>query len=425
MKKTFLFLLVSIISTMAYSQISMEYCQDKAKENYPTFRNTGILEKTSKYSINNANKNYFPQLNLSAKASYQSDATTIDIVFPIPIDLELPKISRDQYQAVLELSQLIWDGGATQAKKKEIKAEFETKKASLEVELYTLRDRVANIYFGILSIKEQKNQALLMESELGRNYNQISAFMESGLANESDLDLIRVEQLNLSQRITEIEIMEKSYIRILSLMIGEDIKTDIEFQEPNLITSNLKDEIRRPELAAFESQIKLLELKNKMINAQSYPHVGFFAQGGYGKPALNMFNEEADFFAIIGLRMNWNIGSFYTMKDNKRIIETNKELINTNKGAFVLNTNLQKETQKSDIQRLEKLVSSDKEIIVLRERIKNSSQYKMENGTISTSDYIKDVNAFDMANQNMILHKTQLLMSIYKYNNIINSENEK
>lgn len=420
MKKIFLFLLFSITSTMAFSQVSIEFCQEKAKENYPTFRNTGILEKTAKYSINNANKNYFPQLNLSAKASYQSDVTAIDIVLPFAIEIDMPKMSKDQYQAVLELNQMIWDGGATQTKKKEIRAELQTQKASLEVELYTLRDRVASLYFGILSIKEQKSQALLMEKELERNFSQISAFMESGLANESDLDLIRVEQLNLSQRIEEIELMEKSYIRILSLFIGEDLKANTEFLEPSLITSNLNDEIRRPELMAFESQVKLLDIKSKMLNVQSYPHLGFFAQGGYGKPALNMFKEDADFFAVVGLRMSWNIGSFYTKKDSKRIIESNKELINSNKGAFLLNTNLQKESQKTEIQRLEKLVLSDKEIIKLREKIKNSSEYKLENGTISTSDYIKDVNAYDMANQNMILHKTQLSMSIYKYTTIIN-----
>lgn len=420
MKKIFLFLLFSITSTMAFSQVSIEFCQEKAKENYPTFRNTGILEKTAKYSINNANKNYFPQLNLSAKASYQSDVTAIDIVLPFAIEIDMPKMSKDQYQAVLELNQMIWDGGATQTKKKEIRAELQTQKASLEVELYTLKDRVANLYFGILSIKEQKSQALLMEKELERNFSQISAFMESGLANESDLDLIRVEQLNLSQRIEEIELMEKSYIRILSLFIGEDLKANTEFLEPSLITGNLNDEIRRPELMAFESQVKLLDIKSKMLNVQSYPHLGFFAQGGYGKPALNMFKEDADFFAVVGLRMSWNIGSFYTKKDSKRIIESNKELINSNKGAFLLNTNLQKESQKTEIQRLEKLVLSDKEIIKLREKIKNSSEYKLENGTISTSDYIKDVNAYDMANQNMILHKTQLSMSIYKYTTIIN-----
>ncbi|MFA7081958.1 MAG: TolC family protein [Bacteroidales bacterium] len=420
MKKIFLFLLFSVVSTMTFSQVSIEFCQEKAKENYPTFRNTGILEKTASYSISNANKNYFPQLNLSAKASYQSDVTAIDIVLPFAIEIDMPKMSKDQYQAVLELNQMIWDGGATQTKKKEIKAELETQKASLEVELYTLKDRVANLYFGILSIKEQKSQALLMEKELERNFSQISAFMESGLANESDLDLIRVEQLNLSQRIAEIELMEKSYIRILSLMIGENLKADTEFLEPNLIAGNLNDEIRRPELMAFESQVKLLDIKSKMLNVQSYPHLGFFAQGGYGKPALNMFQEYADFFAVVGLRMSWNIGSFYTKKDSKRIIESNKELINSNKGAFLLNTTLQQESQKTEIQRLDKLVLSDKQIIMLREKIKNSSEYKMENGTISTSDYIKDVNAYDMANQNMILHKTQLSMSIYKYTTIIN-----
>lgn len=422
MKKILIFLLFATLSNMATSQISIEHCQKKAKENYPTFRNTGILEKTSVFSIKNANKNYLPQLNFSAKASYQSDVTSLDIQMPFAIDLDLPTMPKDQYQAVLELSQLIWDGGFTKSRKEEIRAELQTKKASLEVELYTLRDRVANIYFGILSIKEQKSQAKLMEKELGRNYNQIQAFIEGGLANESDLDLIRVEQLNLNQRIVEIDLMEKSYIRVLSILIGEEIGYDMEFREPSLSSNDLKNSISRPELLAFESRIKLLDLKNKMLNAQSHPYLGFFAQGGYGKPALNMFGEEADFFALVGLRLSWNISSFYTKKNSKRIIETSKELINSNKEAFILNTKLQQQTQKSEIDRLKTLVLSDKEIIEIRERIKKSSEYKLENGTISTSDYIKDVNAYDIASQNMIVHKTQLLMSIYKYNNIINSD---
>lgn len=425
MKRTLVFLFFFIASNISYSQMSIEYCQNKAKENYPIYRNTGILENLSRFSIKNANKNYFPQLNFSAKASYQSDVTSVDIELPFPIDLELPTMTKDQYQAVFELSQMIWDGGYTKHKKQEIRAELESKKSSLEVELYTLRDRVANIFFGILSIREQKSQAKIMDKELERNYSQIQAFMDGGLANQSDLDLIKVEQLNLKQRLVEISILEKSYIRVLSLLMGIELLEDAVFEEPNLDIHKFQNDINRPELLYFESQVRLLDTKIKMINSQFLPNLGLYAQGGYGRPGLNMFSQEPDFFSIIGLRLSWNITSLYTRKDNIRIIESNKELINSNKTSFILNTNLQKETQHSEIEKLKSLLLSDIEIIILRERIKLSSQYKLENGIISTSDYIKDVNAFDIASQNKILHKTELLMSIYKYNNIINRKDEK
>ena len=412
-------------STVVFSQITIEYCQEKAKTHYPTFSNTGILEKTASYSIANANKNYLPQLNFSAKATYQSDVTAIDIKLPLPITVDFPSMSKDQYQAVLELSQLIWDGGYTCNKKEETKAELESQKASLEVDLYTLRDRIANLYFGILSIKEQKAQAHLMEKELEINLKQVEAYVESGLANESDLDFVRVEQLNIKQRILEIELLEKSYIKILSIMIGEELSNGTKFEEPKLSQKNLSSQIRRPELMAFESQINLLDTKKKLINTQSMPQFAAFAQGGYGKPALNMFNENPDFFAIIGLRMSWNISSFYTKSNKRQSIELNKELIESNKEAFLFNTNLQLESQKTEVERLEKLLGSDHQIIVLRERIKESAQYKLDNGTMSVSDYIKEVNATDMAQQNKIFHRIQLLMSIYKHNNLTNQSYEK
>jgi len=412
-------------STVVFSQKTIEYCQQKARAHYPKFSNIGILEKTAEYSISNANKSYLPQLNLSAKATYQSDVTAIDLKTPLPIEVDFPRMSKDQYQAVLEMSQLIWDGGYTNNKKEETKAELESQKAGFEVELYTLRDRIANLYFGILSIKEQKAQAYLMEKELERNLKQVEAYVEGGLANESDLDFVRVEQLNIKQRIVEIELLEKSYIKVLSIMIGEELRNETKFEEPKLSQKNLSSQIQRPELRAFESQINLLDTKKKIINTQSMPQFAAFAQGGYGKPALNMFNENPDFFAIIGLRMSWNISSFYTKLNKRLTLESNKQLIESNKEAFLFNTNLQLESQKTEVERLEKLLQSDKDIIQIRERIKQAAEYKLENGTMSVGDYLKEVNSSDIAKQNSIVHRIQLLMSIYKHKNLTNQSYEK
>ena len=428
MKKIiFVFILIIGLCYNSYSQITIEYCQTKAKENYPTFSNTALLEKTSKYSLSNANVNYLPQLNFFAKATYQSDVTKIDVTLPPPLTadfIKLPEMSKDQYQAALELSQVIWDGGYTHQKKKEIKAELESQKANLEVELYTLRDRVANLYFGILSIKQQKALSLLMQKELDRNVSQVQSFVESGLANESDLDLLRVEKLNLNQRITEIELLEKSYLKMLSIMMGETLSETSNFVEPNLSLQKPSSIILRPELMAFDSQIKILDAKKQMINTLSMPQLAAFAQGGYGKPALNMFNENPDFFAIVGLRLSWNISSFYTKRNNTHQIEVNKQLLESNRSAFLFNTNLQLEGQNTEIERLEKLLEVDKQIIVLREKIRETSEFKMENGTMSVSDYIKEVNTTDVAKQNEILHRIQLLMSIYKQNNLTNQSYE-
>jgi outer membrane protein TolC len=427
MRRIVILILALFFCLSSYSQITIEYCQSKAKANYPTFSNTSLLEKSSAYSLSNATRTYLPQINFVAKATYQSDVTRIDISLPPPLStdfIDFPQMSKEQYQAALELSQIIWDGGYTYNKRKEIKAELESQKANLEVELYTLRERIANLYFGILSIREQKALTLLMQKELERNVSQVKALNETGLANESDLDLLSVEKLNIEQRLVEIELLEKSYIRMLSLMMGENLSVETKFIEPNLKYSKLSSANFRPELQAMDSQIKLLDAKKKMINVASMPQIAAFAQGGYGKPALNMFNQDPDFFAIVGLRLNWNIGSFYTKSNNSHQIEINKQLLESNRNAFLFNTNLQIEGQLTEIERLEKLLKSDNQIIVLREKIKETSKYKMDNGVMSVSDYLKEVNATDLSKQNEILHRIQLLMSIYKQNNLTNQSYE-
>lgn len=427
MIKIIILIFALINCSNVFSQITIEYCQSKAKANYPAFSNTSLLEKSSIYSLSNATRAYLPQLNFVAKATYQSDVTRIDVTLPPPLTsdfIEFPQMSKEQYQASLELNQIIWDGGYTYNKRKEIKAELETQKANIEVELYSLRDRIANLYFGILSIKEQKSLTLLMKTELERNVNQVKAFNETGLANESDLDLLNVEKLNVEQRLLEIELLEKSYIKMLSLMMGEEISIETKFIEPDLKSSNLSSVNLRPELKAIDSQIKLLDAKKKMINVGSMPQIAAFAQGGYGKPALNMFNQDPDFFAIVGLRLNWNIGNFYTKSNNSHQIEINKQLLESNRNTFLFNTNLQIEGQLTEIERLEKLLASDKQIIALREKIKETSKYKMENGVMSVNDYIKEVNATDLSKQNEILHRIQLLMSIYKQSNLTNQSYE-
>lgn len=425
MKKVFITVFLVFLYSLGFSQISIDYCQQKSRENYPLYRNFNLLEKTSNFTIENTKRNYLPQVNFSIKTSYQSDVTKIDFDLPFPMNIDFPEMKKDQYQAFLEIGQLIWDGGLTSNKKKEAKAELESQNSTLEVELYNLKDRIANIFFGILSIKEQKTQALLMEKELGRNIKQIEAYIESGLANQSDLDLIKVEELTIKQRISEIEIMEKTYIKLLSIFIREELSVDAEFSEPELKVYNLSNNIFRPELKVFDSQIKLIDIKKRLVNNLSMPQISAFAQGGYGRPALNMFNEDFDFYGIIGLRLNWNISSLYTKSNKINILEVNKQLVESNRNAFLFNTNIQLENQNSEISRLESQLKRDNEIIQLRERIKKASEFKLENGTISVSDYIKDVNAEDISKQNQILHRIQLLMSIYKYNNIINQPYEK
>ncbi|NDP19784.1 MAG: TolC family protein [Paludibacter sp.] len=398
--------------------LTVEMCQEKAKVNYPLVKQYGLIEQTAQYNISNANKGYLPQLTLSARGTYQSQVTKLPITLP---NLIIPELSKDQYQAVLEASQVIWDGGVISAQKKITNANTEVEKQKLEVDLFALNERVNQLFFGILLINEQIIQTVILENELLTNYNRVNAYKQNGVANQSDLDAIKVEQINVMQRKSELKSTQKSYLLMLSTLIGLALDEKTELVKPELDLSVLKEtDNKRPELGLFVAQNQLLESQKSLLNAGNLPKIGAFLQGGYGKPGLNMLTNSFSEFYIGGIRLLWNISGFYTQKNNINKIETSKKSVVIQKETFLFNSDLKTKQQQTEIEKLESILSNDDEIIRLRENIKKSANAKVENGTLTVSDLIREINAENQARQLKSLHEIQLIMNIYQLKNNIN-----
>jgi len=420
MRKQFLVILLSIICQLSsMAQLTVEVCQEKAKANYPLVKQYGLIEQTAQYNISNANKGYLPQLTLSAKGTYQSQVTKLPITIP---NVTIPGLSKDQYQAVVEANQVIWDGGAISAQKKITNANTEVEKQKLEVDLYTLNERVNQLYFGILLINEQLRQNDILQNELQTNYNRIASYKQNGVANQSDLDALKVEQINTQQRETELKSTQKSYFIMLSALTGLVIDAKTELIKPEINLANLNATTNhRPEIGLFDAQNKLLESQKELLNVGNRPKIGAFVQGGYGKPGLNMLTNAFSDFYIGGIRLSWNLSGYYTQKNNLNKIEISKKAMDVQKETFLFNSDLKTRQQQTEIEKLQSTLSNDDEIIRLRGNIKKSATAKVDNGTLSITDLIREINAEDQAKQLKSLHEIQLIMNVYQLKNNINN----
>jgi outer membrane protein TolC len=423
---SFMFLMVPL--SMHAQSLSIETCQEKAKENYPLVKQYGLIEQTAQYNISNANKGYLPQLSLSAKASYQSAVTQIpsslgDVLSKLTgKPFSFPALPKDQYQAVIEASQVIWDGGVISTQKKITNISSEVEKQKLEVDLYALKDRVNQLFFGILLLNEQLKQNDILKNDLLTNYNRLNAYKQNGIANQADLDAINVEQLNANQRESDMISTKKSFVIMLSALTGIAINDQTELSKPLPDLSILKASSNlRPEIKLFEAQNNLYESQKSLINAGNLPKIGAFVQGGYGQPGLNMFTTGFSPFYIGGIRLSWNISGLYSQKNNVSKLELNKKSVDIQKETFLFNNNLVTQQQQTEIGKIQSTISNDDEIIRLRQNIKKATTAKMENGTASVSDLIRDINAENQAQQLKSLHEIQLLMNLYQLKNNINN----
>ena len=404
--------------SIGYAQLTIESCQEKTKNNYPLVKQYGLIEQTKEYNLSNANKGYLPQFTLSGKATYQSEVTKIPVTIP---GVTIKGLNKDQYQSVLEMNQTIWDGGVIQSQKQLTKTGSEVEKQKNDVDLYTIKDRVNQLYFGILLFEEQLIQNSLLQKELTRNYNQIATYMDNGIANQADLDAIKVEQLNAVQRKTEIDSSRKAYRQMLSALIGEEITEGTTLIKPDTNLQLQSSTINRPELQWYEAQYNNLEIQKKLLNAKNMPKLGLFVQGGYSNPGLNMLKSEFSAYYVGGVRLSWNFGGFYTIKNDRKQIEASKSKLKTLEETFLFNTNLQITQQNSEIEKLSDLMKHDDEIITLRDNIKKSAEAKVENGTLSVTELLREINAGDQVRQTKTLHQIQLMMAIYNLKNTTNN----
>ena len=416
-KLLFIVMLFFIVSGARAQSISLNDCQKMARDNYPAISRFSIIEQSKNYTLSNANKAYLPQLSLEAKATYQSDVITIPIDMP---GLEIPVPDKDQYQVVAQANQIIWDGGKIAAKKEIIKAGAKAEEKQLESEIYALKERVNGLYFGILLIQEQLKQQTVLEKELQRNYNKVESYIENGVANQADLSAVKIEMLRTGQQRIQMESAYSAYLQMLSILIGEKLAEDVDFAKPPVLNNNSLVTINRPELDLFLAQQATIDAQTKDIKSSIMPVIGAFAQGGYGKPGLNMLQNEFDTFFLGGIKLSWNIGNLYTWKNNVKMNELKKLNIDSQRGTFIHNLNLQISQQQSEVQKYTKTMKDDQEIIVLQQEIKDAAESKVENGTMTVSDMLKELTALEMAKQSKLLHEIQYMQSVYALKNTTN-----
>lgn len=410
-------LATTTLAAQERSNMTLEACYTLAEKNYPLIKKYTLVEKTREYSLANANKSYLPQLSLGGKATLQSEVTSLAGELPANLNINIPTLSKGQYNVSVGLNQVIWDGGAVSSSKQAIRAEAQADKDAVTADLYALRERVNNLFFGILLTQEQIKQTGLFDEQLEINYKNVESLVAGGVATGSDLDMVKVEQVKNRQRRRELETIRESYLQVLSYFTGEPISGI----QPPKTSEHLSDqEIKRPELSLFNSQLSLLESKKSGVNASVMPKFSLFAEGGYGNPALNMLKPGGRFYALGGVKLAWNFGGFYTRKGDLNLIQNNQNNVENQREVFLFNTRMEALQENGEIRKIEALLTDDRQIISLKERIVEASQAKTQNGTMSVNDLLIELNSCHQAKQNEIYHRIQLQLAVYTLKHTLN-----
>ena len=398
---------------------TLEECQQAAERNYPLIQQYGLIGKTTELTVSNIQKGWLPQVSASAQATYQSDVVSWPDEMKTMMNgmgINMKGLKKDQYRVGIDVQQTIYDGGVIGSQKRIAREQGKVQAAQNDINIYNVRKRVNEMYFGLLLIDEQIKLNSDLQTLLGGNERKLESMTKRGTAAESDLQNVKAERLNAVQKATELASQKQMLQRMLSTFCGIEI-SNIQKPQVKVEGINLTTENHRPELKALDAQISVLNAQEKALNAALMPKVGVFAQGYYGYPGLNMFEDmmrhQWSLNGIIGARVTWNIGALYTRKNDKAKLQLQRDMTENSREVFLFNNNLEQIQQHENIERYQKLMAHDGEIISLRRAVRKAAESKLTHGIIDVNDLVREINQENAACVRQSVHEIEMLKEIY------------
>ncbi|MBK7339338.1 MAG: TolC family protein [Saprospiraceae bacterium] len=395
-----------LVSSQLYSQkrYTIGQLYEWAIENAAITRGMALTEQNSDLQTRIASVANYPQISINGQSTYQSDVTSLPIKIP---NINVQETSKDQYKLVLDVQQLIYNGGIVTLQKKIVRSNADSEKQQTLVEQAKLRDRILQVYAILLSYTPQKKVLELTKDDLDRVLSKVKAQFENGISFQSHVWNLEAEIKKWEQRMIELESQRSSSIKALELYTGRDLDDNALFAEEEFQVNMGDFKNLRPEWQLFQIQRSSLDLKSKSITAKRKPFVGLFAQGAYGRPGLNFLNNEFQFYYIAGVKAQWNLTPFYTTKKEKSIVELQKSMVQIQEDQYKMANDVQITGLREDLKKLDDILVKDQELIDLRTKIKRATEAQLEQGVITSADFIRELNAEENARQMKGLHETQ------------------
>lgn len=421
MKKKIISFALIMMATAIQAQ-TLEECQLAAEKNYPIIKQYDLISQTTQLTVKNIMKGWLPQIAIAAQATYQSDVTSwpesMKGTFQ-QLGINMKGLSKDQYKVGIDLQQTIYDGGTISSLRSIARQEEKVQKAQVETNLYQVRKRVNEMYFSLLLLNEQIKlnddvKALLLSSE-----KKLASMLKGGTIATSDFENIRAERLSVEQQNESLKSQQQMLQHLLSTFCGIKVSN---VQKPAPFETTISTN-KRPEMLLFDYQLQLSSIKEKALNSQVRPKLGIFAQGFYGYPGLNMFedmmNRKWSLNGMVGVKLSWNIGALYSLKNDKAKLRLQREMTENAREIFLFNNQLEEIQQNENIKRYHTMKQTDDEIIMLRTNIRKAAESKLSHGIIDVNNLLREINNENAAKIQQTIHDIEMLKEMYnlKYTN--------
>lgn len=411
-------LLVFMLIPSVMTAQTLDECQQAAERNYPLIRQYDLITKTTDLTVKNLQKGWLPQLSAQAQATLQSDVTS----WPDQMQTMMQQmgictkgLSKGQYRLGIDVQQTVFDGGLIRSQQQIARQQGKIQEAQNEATLYQVRQRVNEMYFALLLTEERIRLTQDLQTLLTANEKKLAAMVKGGTAAASDEQTVKAERLNAVQQLTELQSQKQMLRRLMTTFCGIEVAAPVKPSFPS--QAALQENNARPELKVLDAQIQLANAQEKALDAALMPKLGVFAQGFYGYPGYNMFEDmmkrQGSWNGMIGARLTWNIGALYTRKNDKAKLNAQRSMFNVQREVFLFNNRMEQLQESENMTRYQRLMATDNDIIALRSSVRKAAESKLSHGIIDVNDLVREINQENAARVQQSIHELELLKEMY------------
>jgi outer membrane protein TolC len=414
MKTTFTVLLL-LFATQSWGQKSytLAECHRLARENAPRQEDSELIRQMGELKKDQAGTSWYPSLKLNGKMSYQSDVVTVALTDP-SIPVSFPEVPKDQYGLNLDLTQNLYDGGIATAKKHYEEALTSANLQQVEVDLYQLKGKVNSYYFAVLLLQENLRNLEIHLENLQAREQALETALASGAALETDLKVMEVEKLKVTQSMLEIRSRRSAFLDALGVLCGLELSEDIALEMPRF-EEYRSGQVNRPEYRLFDLKHASMEVGKELVARKRMPVLYAFGQTGYGKPGYNMLNPEWDFYYRIGAGISWKLWDWNQTKNEKKVIGYQQQVLQNQRATFDKELTSLLVQEESRIKQYQLSLEMEEKVVKLQHEIAENAAVKLDNGTLTATEYVTELNKENLARVRLASHQVQLMQAMANY----------
>ena len=418
MKCRHLIAFILMIPAMATAQsegqiLSLDEVYARVENSFPLAEKRDFQRKISALNDQIVRSAFYPEIQLNADASYQSEVTELPISSP---GFSAPSLSKDHYSASLDLSQSIYDGGSTKARRRLESDKNEAENVSVSVSMWKVRSQVEAVFFAILNLEKQQESVRILMEELEDQLDLVRAKVDNGVLLPGNEKVLRAELLKARQTDIRLQYQIQSSFKVLSELTGSDIEPDTRLIVPLVdLEQHLKEQVKRPELEMFKKRSEILSLQQELTGTDRHPKISAFAKGAYGRPGFNVFEDDLHTYWMVGIRARWSLKNWNNSGKKTEILELEKRKVKADESVFMIELRSELAEIRDQIEQLKAQINLDEEVLELREQVAEEKKKQLEQGVITSTEYVTELNEEAKARVNLEIRKLQLVQKQIEY----------